>query len=121
MKWLSPLHETKESWQCGSAGHRHQSKTIQQAASAQAEGYHPGTGRIIHHQWLWRRCRCRLNPDYTLIPIDGEPLVGRTSGSAGPEQANSREYTKNRDRERASSGLYGWKLAGVINIITDTI
>jgi outer membrane receptor for ferrienterochelin and colicins len=36
-----------------------------------------------------------LNPDYTMIMINGEPLVGRTSGVLGFKQVNRWQHPKN--------------------------
>lgn len=60
-----------------------------------------------------------FSPDYTLILIDGEPLIGRTSGTL----ELSRVATANVDRieiiKGPASSLYGSEaMAGVINIIT---
>lgn len=60
-----------------------------------------------------------FDPAYTLILIDGEPLIGRTTGTL----ELSRITTKNIDRieilKGPSSSLYGSEaMAGVINIIT---
>lgn len=61
-----------------------------------------------------------LNPDYTLIMIDGEPLVGRTSGVLDLNRITVGNIKKVEIVKGPSSGLYGSEaLAGVINIITD--
>ena len=61
-----------------------------------------------------------LNPDYTLILIDGEPIVGRTSGILDVNRITVGNIKKIEIVKGPSSSLYGSEaLAGVINIITD--
>jgi outer membrane receptor for ferrienterochelin and colicins len=61
-----------------------------------------------------------LNPDYTLILIDGEPLVGRNSGVLDLSRITIANIKKIEIVKGPSSSLYGSEaLAGVINIITD--
>jgi len=61
-----------------------------------------------------------LNPDYTLILIDGEPLVGRTSGVLDLNRVTTGNIKKIEIVKGPSSSLYGSEaLAGVVNIITD--
>jgi outer membrane receptor for ferrienterochelin and colicins len=61
-----------------------------------------------------------LNPDYTLILIDGEPIVGRTSGILDLNRITVGNIKKIEIVKGPSSSLYGSEaLAGVINIITD--
>lgn len=61
-----------------------------------------------------------LNPDYTLILINGEPLVGRTSGVLDLNRITTGNIKKIEIVKGPSSSLYGSEaLAGVINIITD--
>ncbi|MFM2145236.1 MAG: hypothetical protein RL732_72 [Bacteroidota bacterium] len=61
-----------------------------------------------------------LNPDYTLILIDGEPLVGRTAGVLDLNRITVGNIRKVEIVKGPSSSLYGSEaLAGVINIITD--
>ena len=61
-----------------------------------------------------------LNPDYTLILIDGEPLVGRTSGVLDLNRVSTGNIKKIEIVKGPSSSLYGSEaLAGVVNIITD--
>ena len=61
-----------------------------------------------------------LNPDYTLILIDGEPLTGRTSGVLDLNRVTTGNIKKIEIVKGPSSSLYGSEaLAGVINIITD--
>ena len=61
-----------------------------------------------------------LNPDYTLIMINGEPLVGRTSGVLDLNRLAIGNIKKIEIVKGPSSSLYGSEaMAGVINIITD--
>ncbi len=61
-----------------------------------------------------------LNPDYTLILIDGEPLVGRTAGVLDLNRLAVGNIKKIEIVKGPSSSLYGSEaMAGVINIITD--
>ena len=61
-----------------------------------------------------------LNPDYTLILVDGEPLVGRTSGVLDLNRITAGNVKKIEIVKGPSSSLYGSEaLAGVINIITN--
>ena len=61
-----------------------------------------------------------LNPDYTLILIDGEPLVGRTAGVLDLNRISVGAVKKVEIVKGPSSSLYGSEaMAGVINIITD--
>ncbi|MEO6189962.1 MAG: TonB-dependent receptor [Saprospiraceae bacterium] len=61
-----------------------------------------------------------LNPDYTLILIDGEPLIGRYTGSLELSRISTGNIKKIEIVKGPSSSLYGSDaLAGVINIITD--
>lgn len=61
-----------------------------------------------------------LNPDYTLILVDGEPLVGRTAGVLDLNRITVGNIKKIEIVKGPSSSLYGSEaLAGVINIITD--
>ncbi len=61
-----------------------------------------------------------LNPDYTLILVDGEPLVGRTAGVLDLNRITVGNIRKIEIVKGPSSSLYGSEaLAGVINIITD--
>lgn len=61
-----------------------------------------------------------LNPDYTLIMVDGEPLVGRTAGVLDLNRIAVGNIKKIEIVKGPSSSLYGSEaLAGVINIITD--
>lgn len=61
-----------------------------------------------------------LNPDYTLILIDGEPLVGRTAGVLDLQRITVGNIKKVEIVKGPVSSLYGSEaMAGVINIITD--
>lgn len=61
-----------------------------------------------------------LNPDYTLILVDGEPLVGRTAGVLDLNRISVGAVKKVEIVKGPSSSLYGSEaMAGVINIITD--
>lgn len=61
-----------------------------------------------------------LNSDYTLILLDGEPLVGRTSGVLDLNRIAVGNIKKVEIVKGPVSSLYGSEaLAGVINIITD--
>ncbi len=61
-----------------------------------------------------------LNPDYTLILLDGEPLVGRTAGVLDINRITVGNIKQIEIVKGPSSSLYGSEaLAGVINIITD--
>ncbi len=61
-----------------------------------------------------------LNPDYTLILINGEPLVGRTAGVLDINRISIGNIKKIEIVKGPSSSLYGSEaMAGVINIITE--
>ena len=61
-----------------------------------------------------------FNPDYTLILVDGEPLVGRFTGSLELSRITVGNIKQIEIVKGPSSSLYGSDaLAGVINIITD--
>lgn len=61
-----------------------------------------------------------FDPDYTLILIDGEPLIGRTSGTLDLSRIAVGNIKQIEIVKGPSSSLYGSEaLAGVINIITD--
>jgi putative heme degradation protein len=55
-----------------------------------------------------------LNPEYTLILVDGEPLIGRTAGTL----ELSRVAVGNIERVEVVKGPGSEALAGVVNIIT---
>src|SRR5262249_16612707 len=61
-----------------------------------------------------------FDPDYTLILIDGEPLIGRTTGSLDLGRITVGNVRQIEVVKGPSSSLYGSDaLAGVVNIITD--
>lgn len=61
-----------------------------------------------------------LSPEYTMILIDGEPLIGRTGGVLDISRITVRNIRKIEVVKGPSSSLYGSEaLGGVINIITD--
>lgn len=61
-----------------------------------------------------------FNPDYTLILVDGEPLVGRTAGTLELSRLAVGNIKQIEIVKGPSSSLYGSEaLAGVINIITE--
>jgi len=61
-----------------------------------------------------------FNPDYTLILIDGEPLIGRSTGSLDLSRITVGNIKQIEIVKGPSSSLYGSEaLAGVINIITE--
>ncbi len=60
-----------------------------------------------------------LNPDYIMILIDGEPLIGRYAGSLELNRITAHNIKKIEIVKGPSSSLYGSEaLGGVINIIT---
>jgi outer membrane receptor for ferrienterochelin and colicins len=61
-----------------------------------------------------------LSSEYTLILIDGEPLIGRTGGVLDLSRITVRNIRKIEIVKGPSSSLYGSEaMGGVINIITD--
>jgi outer membrane receptor for ferrienterochelin and colicins len=61
-----------------------------------------------------------FTPEYTLILVDGEPLIGRTSGTLELNRIAVGNIKQVEIMKGPSSSLYGSEaLAGVINIITD--
>ena len=61
-----------------------------------------------------------FNPDYTLILVDGEPVVGRTAGVLDLNRISAGNIKKIEIVKGPSSSLYGSEaMAGVVNIITD--
>jgi len=61
-----------------------------------------------------------FNPDYTLILIDGEPIIGRLTGSLELSRITVGNIKQIEIVKGPSSSLYGSDaLAGVINIITE--
>ncbi|WP_081413752.1 TonB-dependent receptor plug domain-containing protein [Eisenibacter elegans] len=62
-----------------------------------------------------------FDPDYTLILIDGEPLVGRTAGTLELSRIAVGNIKQIEIVKGPTSSLYGSEaLAGVVNIITET-
>lgn len=60
-----------------------------------------------------------LDPDYTLILIDGEPVIGRTAGTMELSRFDVANLKQIEIVKGPSSSLYGSEaLAGVINLIT---
>lgn len=60
-----------------------------------------------------------FNPEYTLILLDGEPLIGRTAGTLELSRIAVGNIEKIEIVKGPSSSLYGSEaLAGVVNIIT---
>ncbi|HEY3404628.1 MAG TPA: TonB-dependent receptor [Ohtaekwangia sp.] len=61
-----------------------------------------------------------FSPDYTLILIDGEPLIGRSAGTLDLTRLAVGNIRQVEIIKGPSSSLYGTEaLAGVVNIITD--
>ncbi len=61
-----------------------------------------------------------FNPDYTLILVDGEPIIGRTAGTLELSRLAVGNIKQIEIVKGPSSSLYGSEaLAGVINIITE--
>lgn len=61
-----------------------------------------------------------FDPDYTLILVDGEPLIGRFTGSLDLSRISIGNIKQIEVVKGPSSSLYGSDaLAGVVNIITD--
>lgn len=61
-----------------------------------------------------------LSSEYTLVLIDGEPLIGRTGGVLDLSKITVRNIRKIEIVKGPSSSLYGSEaMGGVINIITD--
>lgn len=96
-------------------------KTIQQAASLRLKDILQEQAGLFITSGFGAGVQMQgLNPDYTLILIDGEPLVGRTSGVLDLNRITVGNIRKIEVVKGPSSGLYGSEaLAGVINIITD--
>jgi outer membrane receptor for ferrienterochelin and colicins len=62
-----------------------------------------------------------FSPDYTLILIDGEPLIGRTAGTMELSRVAIGNIKQIEIVKGPTSSLYGSEaLAGVVNIITET-
>ena len=62
-----------------------------------------------------------FDPDYTLVMIDGEPVIGRTAGTLDLSRISVRNVEQIEIVKGPSSALWGSDaLAGVINIITNS-
>lgn len=62
-----------------------------------------------------------LDPDYSLVLIDGEPLIGRSAGTINLSRFSVSNLKQIEIVKGPSSSLYGSEaLAGVINLITET-
>ena len=60
-----------------------------------------------------------LDPEYTMVLIDGEPMIGRTAGTLDLDRVSISNVERVEVVRGPSSSLYGSEaLAGVINIIT---
>jgi len=60
-----------------------------------------------------------LDPEYTLVLIDGEPMIGRTAGTLDLDRVSVSNIERVEIVRGPSSSLYGSEaLAGVINVIT---
>ena len=61
-----------------------------------------------------------LGPEYTLILLDGEPIVGRTAGTLDLDRLTTANVERIEVVRGPTSSLYGSEaLAGVVNLITD--
>lgn len=96
-------------------------KTIQQAGSLRlSDILSEQTGLFMTNGFGTGVSMQGLNPDYTLILIDGEPLIGRTSGVLDLRRIAVGNIKQIEIVRGPSSSLYGSEaMAGVINIITD--
>ena len=62
-----------------------------------------------------------LSPEYTLIMIDGEPVIGRTAGTLDLRRLSIHDLERIEIVRGPASSLYGSEaLAGVVNLITAT-
>jgi len=62
-----------------------------------------------------------LGPEYTLILMDGEPIVGRTAGTLDLDRLTTANVERVEIVRGPTSSLYGSEaLAGVVNVITET-
>lgn len=96
-------------------------KTIQQAGSLRlSDILSEQTGLFMTNGFGTGVSMQGLNPDYTLILIDGEPLIGRMSGVLDLKRITVGNIKQIEIVRGPSSSLYGSEaMAGVINIITD--
>lgn len=61
-----------------------------------------------------------LSPEYTLILIDGEPVIGRTAGTLDLDRLTTANVERVEVVRGPTSSLYGSEaLAGVVNVITE--
>jgi len=61
-----------------------------------------------------------LDPEYTLILLDGEPIVGRTAGTLNLDRLTTAHVERIEIVRGPTSSLYGSDaLAGVVNLITE--
>ena len=95
-------------------------KTIQQAGSLRlSDILAEQTGLFMTNGFGTGVSMQGLNPDYTLILIDGEPLIGRMSGVLDLKRITVGNIKQIEIVRGPSSSLYGSEaMAGVINIIT---
>ncbi len=96
-------------------------KTIQQAGSLRlADVIKEQTGLFLTSGFGAGVQMQGLDPAYTLIMVDGEPLIGRTAGVLDLNRVTIGNIKKIEIVKGPVSSLYGSEaLAGVINIITD--
>jgi len=96
-------------------------KTIQQAGSVRiSDILQEQTGLFLTSGFGTGVQMQGLNPDYTLILVDGQPLVGRTAGVLDLNRITVGNIKQIEIVKGPSSSLYGSEaMAGVINIITD--
>jgi len=96
-------------------------KTIQQAGSVRINDIlQEQTGLFLTSGFGTGVQMQGLNPDYTLILVDGQPLVGRTAGVLDLNRITVGNIKQIEIVKGPSSSLYGSEaMAGVINIITD--
>lgn len=78
------------------------------------------TGLAINHDHGQGIQMQGFDADYTLILVDGEPLIGRTAGTLALSRIAVSNIKQIEIVKGPSSSLYGSEaLAGVVNIITD--
>ncbi len=97
-------------------------KTIQQAGSLRLKDIlQEQAGLNITNNGFGQGVQMQgLSSDYTLILLNGQPLVGRTSGVLDLNRIGINNIKKIEIVKGPSSSLYGSEaMAGVINIITD--
>ena len=96
-------------------------KTIQQAGSVRINDIlQEQTGLFLTSGFGTGVQMQGLSPDYTLILVDGQPLIGRTAGVLDLNRITVGNIKQIEIVKGPSSSLYGSEaMAGVINIITD--